>query len=64
MIKRAITSNRPFVHNIDEIRSNLSAMTEKMVAQNSSQSTSTGFQPETQSTSVIFYPKINNNETT
>ena len=64
MITRAITANRPIDHHIIEIRSFPSTFAVKFIAQKSNQNGSTGFQPQTQSTSVILNPKINNTETT
>ena len=64
MITQAINANRPVVHNFDDIRSITSAITENFIAQNSHQSTSTGFQSRTQSTSVTLNPKMNNTEST
>ena len=64
MITRAITTNRPIDHNVDEMCSNQSMITEKINAQNSNQNTGSFFQSETQPTSVKINPTINNTETT
>ena len=63
-ITKAIIAIRPIDHNIDEIRSKQSMVTEKMSAQKLKHNASTGFQPQTQTTSGIINPNINNTETT
>ena len=64
MITRKILAHRPIDHNKDEIRPNQPIITEKIDAQTSQLSFSTGFQSQTQTTPVNFNPKMNNTETT
>ena len=60
MNTRASTANGPIDHNVHEIHSVQSMITEKMSAQRSQRFTVVGFQSQTQTNSVISNPKINN----
>ena len=64
MVTRAITANRLIDHNNDEQRSNQSMTTEKIYCSKTKTKNGAGFHSQTQTTSVILYPNLNNNETT
>ena len=56
MITQRVTGKRSIVHKNDTIRSAYSAMTKKFSARRSQQSSSAGFEPQTQIIFVILYP--------
>ena len=59
MITQVITANRPISHNIVQIRSDQSRITEKIKAQESQQNINADYQSQTQTFAVIFYPNMN-----
>ena len=61
---RAFNANRLIDNKNNDVPSNQSMVTEKISAQQLEQQNSFGFQSQTQTTSVILNPSINNSETT
>ena len=66
MITRAVTASRSVLHFIKKMRKRSipQTFTEKIISQKSNRNSSTGFQPQTQTTSVTLNPDLKKTEIT